>query len=168
MSVTVKEALCRGCGICVRVCPDQAISMQAGVAIIDQAKCSLCQKCIQICPTGAIQLSEVASASKIQKQQDAAILQREGTAQIIPQQNQNSGTSLSQLCQSVLARVSNSLKTTIEQGLASLQQKRTDLSSPYANNYRREGMHRRYRAGGSRGYSGRGPHAGRRSNKHGA
>jgi Fe-S-cluster-containing hydrogenase component 2 len=43
-----------GCGVCTRVCPTGAISLDAGTAEIDQAKCIGCYNCVQACPRGAI------------------------------------------------------------------------------------------------------------------
>ena len=50
----VREDLCLGCGLCVEACPRQAISIQSGVARIDQAACRHCSLCLDICPQGAI------------------------------------------------------------------------------------------------------------------
>jgi len=45
---------CTGCGVCVDVCPQGAISIQDNIAVIDQALCSKCGDCTAVCPTGAI------------------------------------------------------------------------------------------------------------------
>lgn len=51
----VNAARCVGCGMCVRACGSDAISMQDQKAVIDQEKCSGCGRCVGACHTqGAI------------------------------------------------------------------------------------------------------------------
>lgn len=50
----VDSQRCRGCGVCVNVCPAEAIQLANGVAVIDQATCRQCQVCMNACPEGAI------------------------------------------------------------------------------------------------------------------
>jgi Fe-S-cluster-containing hydrogenase component 2 len=51
----IKKDKCVGCGVCIDVCPVNAIYMKDGIAFIDQEKCIHCGKCISKCPFGAIQ-----------------------------------------------------------------------------------------------------------------
>lgn len=51
---------CTGCGECIVVCPQDAIFMQNGCAIITNARCTECMSCQQVCPSNAIQESEIA------------------------------------------------------------------------------------------------------------
>jgi ferredoxin len=48
------KASCIGCGKCVKICPFEAITLDANLAYIDPAKCKSCRKCEQECPKGAI------------------------------------------------------------------------------------------------------------------
>ena len=52
--LNVRKDICAGCGVCSRVCPTEAISLDEGTAHIDQAKCTSCYRCIQACPRKAI------------------------------------------------------------------------------------------------------------------
>jgi len=52
--IQVNEPLCTGCGVCVELCPSEAIHLRQGLAVIDQAKCTECETCLEACPQGAI------------------------------------------------------------------------------------------------------------------
>jgi len=45
---------CVGCAVCVDACPEGAISMTGGKAVIDESLCVQCGKCTPICPQEAI------------------------------------------------------------------------------------------------------------------
>lgn len=54
---------CRGCQMCVLICPDQAISLDeaSGHPVIDLDFCKRCELCAHFCPKGAITMeAEVA------------------------------------------------------------------------------------------------------------
>jgi ferredoxin len=50
----VDSRRCNGCGACLDACPQQAITIQTGLAVINQQLCTGCGTCVEICPTGAI------------------------------------------------------------------------------------------------------------------
>jgi ferredoxin len=52
--LNIRREICAGCGVCIRVCPTGAISLDRGKARIDQDKCTDCYRCIQTCPREAI------------------------------------------------------------------------------------------------------------------
>ena len=52
--VTVKESECVGCGACVDVCPEGAITCD-DIAVIDASKCIDCGACIDECPSSALE-----------------------------------------------------------------------------------------------------------------
>ena len=58
----VDKNKCTGCGICVKVCPNNAISIYRGKAEIDLSKCDDCGECIRACPRNAIS-SDVQTAN---------------------------------------------------------------------------------------------------------
>jgi Pyruvate/2-oxoacid:ferredoxin oxidoreductase delta subunit len=49
---------CRGCQMCVLLCPDQAISLDetSGRPVIDLVYCKHCELCAHFCPKGAISM----------------------------------------------------------------------------------------------------------------
>lgn len=47
---------CLGLGTCAKVCPFGAISVQDGVAVVDEEKCVACGKCVAICPKHVIRI----------------------------------------------------------------------------------------------------------------
>ena len=53
MAVYVDEEKCTGCGACVSLCPDQAISLENDHAVIDQELCTECLRCMDECPSEA-------------------------------------------------------------------------------------------------------------------
>jgi len=45
---------CTGCGICEDVCPQHAIAIKNGLALINDELCIQCGTCADVCPAGAI------------------------------------------------------------------------------------------------------------------
>jgi Fe-S-cluster-containing hydrogenase component 2 len=57
MPAVVNKDECVGCGACVEVCPQEAITMD-DIAIIDVNECIDCGACVDECPNGAITIKE--------------------------------------------------------------------------------------------------------------
>jgi ferredoxin len=57
MTAAIDQKLCLNCGLCVDICPEQAISMD-DTAAIDSSKCTGCGSCVNECPNDAISLAE--------------------------------------------------------------------------------------------------------------
>ena len=47
---------CKGCGTCVKACPNNALSLKNGKAVVDHKLCILCGYCNPVCPEFAIRL----------------------------------------------------------------------------------------------------------------
>lgn len=55
ITAQVDEDVCVGCGICVPMCPFQALSIEEGKLKIIAALCKGCGTCVVACPTGALE-----------------------------------------------------------------------------------------------------------------
>ena len=53
MSVKIDNEKCTGCGVCVDVCPVNALEIKDGKAVVSD-DCIDCGVCINECPTEAI------------------------------------------------------------------------------------------------------------------
>ncbi len=51
--VSYDESQCIDCGVCAKVCRENAITFENGKLIFDTDKCSHCGRCVKSCPTGA-------------------------------------------------------------------------------------------------------------------
>lgn len=47
---------CQGCGTCVEACPNLALSLVGGKAVVDRDRCLLCGYCAPVCPQFAIRV----------------------------------------------------------------------------------------------------------------
>ena len=55
---------CTGCGLCVDVCPFDALELVDGIAEVDE-KCTLCGACVEECPAEAIVLEHPEAAEEV-------------------------------------------------------------------------------------------------------
>ena len=56
MNVTDCTYGCLGFGSCAEVCPEQAITVKNGVAVVNRNRCVSCGLCVKTCPRGLISL----------------------------------------------------------------------------------------------------------------
>jgi NAD-dependent dihydropyrimidine dehydrogenase PreA subunit len=63
MEMQINAELCTGCGACVEICPNGAIQLSDGLAVLDQPACTQCQSCVDACPVGAITAVELPVAA---------------------------------------------------------------------------------------------------------
>lgn len=54
LSRKVCSVSCIGCGLCLKECKFEAITVENNLSYIDSTKCRICRKCVSVCPTGAI------------------------------------------------------------------------------------------------------------------
>lgn len=57
--ISIDPEICNGCGLCVEVCGDLSLSMEAGKAVVSQTAifgCIGCGHCMAVCPVGAIEI----------------------------------------------------------------------------------------------------------------
>lgn len=47
---------CDVCGVCVAVCPPDAIELAEMQLIINMEKCTMCLRCIKVCPVRALEV----------------------------------------------------------------------------------------------------------------
>ena len=79
----VDSERCKGCGVCLDVCPTGAIHLVNRVATIDANLCRECEACVQACPQGAIQ--RVTEQAPVVVEGEAVVLteRQEVTRQVV-------------------------------------------------------------------------------------
>ena len=59
-------SFCILCDSCRLICPEEAISTDSKIYVIDSWSCTLCSICVEICPTECIKLEEEVEELKTQ------------------------------------------------------------------------------------------------------
>jgi nitroreductase/Pyruvate/2-oxoacid:ferredoxin oxidoreductase delta subunit len=59
VTTVIDKELCIGCGLCVKVCPLDTISMLNGKAVITGKESLSCGHCAAVCPEGAIRVNSI-------------------------------------------------------------------------------------------------------------
>ena len=66
MNVTDCDYGCLGFGSCQAVCPNDAIKVVNGVAVVNENKCVACGLCVKACPKGLIEIVPVKNRVRVQ------------------------------------------------------------------------------------------------------
>ena len=53
-ALTIREDICTGCSLCMRVCPTEALRIRDGKARLIEDRCVVCGECFRNCPVHAI------------------------------------------------------------------------------------------------------------------
>ena len=62
---TTDDDACVGCGVCLDICPVQALTLEDDVAVVDEAWCIGCGLCVPRCATGAAGLKQRADRDSV-------------------------------------------------------------------------------------------------------
>lgn len=62
MAIKIINDKCKGCTLCVKACPFDALKVENRLAIVDEAKCTNCNACIAKCKFDAIEAAPEADA----------------------------------------------------------------------------------------------------------
>lgn len=54
VTTTIDQSICNGCGLCVKVCPDDTLSMIDGKATVTGDRSLGCAQCVAVCPVDAV------------------------------------------------------------------------------------------------------------------
>lgn len=63
--ICIDSTKCTGCGSCIDVCPEAAISLKDDKAVIQQELCTGCGACLEMCGADAIYQSEAVAAPRL-------------------------------------------------------------------------------------------------------
>ncbi len=64
---SIKDGTCTGCEACTEWCPEDAITMDGGVAVIDQDTCIGCGECLAVCRFDAVHYNWGATYEDLQR-----------------------------------------------------------------------------------------------------
>ena len=136
--LTIELDRCDGCGACVEVCPEGAISLVNGVARIDSGSCTECEVCVPACPAGAIR---VARPVVVREEPVVAMAQRPRLSALATL----AGAALSFIGSQLLPRAADAIVNALDRRLS---EKPADESREAAPTTEKRGGRRQRRRGG--------------------
>lgn len=76
VKIVVNAERCKGCGLCLEVCPNSVLKLGAAfnktghhfISALAEEKCTGCKQCTMICPDVAIELYQVGRGSRSKTQ----------------------------------------------------------------------------------------------------
>lgn len=84
MAIHIIKEKCKGCAICVKQCPFQAITMEDKLAVIGST-CTLCGVCVEKCPFKAIeQIEEEKEIKDLSEYKDVWVFAEQREGKIMP------------------------------------------------------------------------------------
>jgi NAD-dependent dihydropyrimidine dehydrogenase PreA subunit len=122
---------CTGCGDCLDVCSNEAISLLAGKAVIDLDTCLACGACMQACPVGAISQAELLVPVEVLPVhpvvvQKAAPLELSTSRRLAPWV----GTALAFMGREIVPRIADALIAALERRLSQPARLPATISQP--------------------------------------
>lgn len=70
MAVTIINEKCKGCSLCLKACPFDALKMENNLAVVDELKCTNCNACIVKCNFDAIEAAPEAEKADLSAYKD--------------------------------------------------------------------------------------------------
>ena len=58
MAIKIIKDNCKGCSLCVKACPFDALKMEDRKAVVDEGKCTNCNACVAKCKFDAIEAAD--------------------------------------------------------------------------------------------------------------
>ncbi len=83
MAVLISKEKCKGCSLCVKVCPFAAIDMVEKKAVIND-KCTMCGTCVEACKFGAIIKEEETKEKDLSSYKDVWVFAEQRAGVITP------------------------------------------------------------------------------------
>lgn len=62
MAVIIEKSKCVGCSACVVECPEEALDIINGIAVVNPDICNDCGKCVPVCPSDAMAMPQLAAS----------------------------------------------------------------------------------------------------------